>query len=139
MTWAGQATAGSGLLWYEQGKVYWTLDKIDELIAQATANVTTAPAKLELVTTPGTVTLDSTSRRVVVRKGTGSPTTIQLPSSPVLGQEIVVKDGKGDAVTNNISVIALGGISIDGLPEISINRNYQSFTFVYDGVGWSIL
>jgi len=77
--------------------------------------------------------------RIVVVKTSGSPTTINLPTSPIPGQEIVVKDGKGDAGTNKITVSPPSGLFIDGFSDVKIRNNYQSLSFMYNGTDWNII
>jgi hypothetical protein len=55
-----------------------------------------------------------------------------------LGQEILIKDGKGDANTNNITVVSSGN-TIDGFSAITIAVNYQSIHFMYNGTEWNIV
>lgn len=73
---------------------------------------------------------------IVVRKASGSATTITLPSSPSAGNQIIVKDGKGDAASNNITIT---GGTIDGaaMHVIAINRGSARLTF--DGAEWVLM
>jgi hypothetical protein len=73
---------------------------------------------------------------VIVNRLTGAPTTITLPNSPVVGQTFIVKDGKGDAATNNITVDGNGN-NIDGSIDYVINVNYGSLSLVYNGTQWN--
>ncbi len=73
---------------------------------------------------------------IVVRKVITSPTSIVLPISPPRGGEVIIKDGKGDASTNNI--IISGGI-IDGDTKIIINNNYGVVRLIFDGVQWLLI
>ena len=75
---------------------------------------------------------------LVVRKPTGSATAITLPSSPVAWVLYQVKDGKGDAATNNITVSPPSG-TVDGAASIVINNNFQGLSFVYDGTTWNVV
>jgi hypothetical protein len=74
---------------------------------------------------------------IVVNKSTGSATTITLPASPTSGEIKIVKDGKGDAQTNNIT-IAGNGKNIDGTASRTINVNYGSYCLVYNGTQWNV-
>jgi len=60
-----------------------------------------------------------------------APTAVTLPSSPVNGQVIVVKDGSGDAFNNNITVSPSVG-TIDGFASFVLTQNYQAVSFVYN-------
>jgi hypothetical protein len=67
----------------------------------------------------------------------GAPASIVLPIAPI-GTVFVVKDIDGDAATNPITVAGLGS-TIDGSPTATINTNYGSLTFIFNGTEWSIV
>lgn len=125
MTWAGQPSV-SGLLTYEDGRTYWT--SADAIRLHRT----------EVITSGAIVNLSDDINCIVIRKSVASPTTVNLPS-PILGQEVVVKDGGGTAFSHNITIAALSGLLIDGQPLIRLKSNYQSVTLLADGAGWNIL
>jgi hypothetical protein len=77
-------------------------------------------------------------KTIVVNKATGSGTFVALPPSPVTGRTIIVKDGKGDAATNPITVLPTSG-NIDGAANYVISVNRASATFQYDGTEWVVL
>lgn len=85
-------------------------------------------------TTSGNVTCVNESV-VVVKKDSGAATTVTLPPSPLTGQAVVVKDGKGDAATNPITVAGAAG-NIDGAASHVIRDNYGFAVFVYNGTEW---
>jgi hypothetical protein len=92
---------------------------------------------IRVVTASGAVTVSaSTDYEVVVNKGTGAATTVNLPSSPATGQVFVIKDGKGDAATNNITVTPAAG-NIDGSSTYVINTAYGAAAFIYNGTQWN--
>ncbi len=74
---------------------------------------------------------------IIVNKPSGSATAITLPAQPVIGQVIIVKDGKGDAATNPITVSSASG-AIDGAAKYMLRTNYQAAQFVYHGLGWAV-
>lgn len=94
---------------------------------------------LTIVSSGSIVNLTSNSIRVIINKISGSPTYINLPSYPFFGQEVLVKDGKGDASINNISVYPPSGLTIDGFSYILLGANYQSFHFLFNGTNWNII
>ena len=94
---------------------------------------------IEIVTSGTTVNLDATKHRVIINKSVGSATFVNLPPSPFLGQEILIKDGKGDANVNAIHVLPPSGLTIDGLNEVLLRQNFQSYDFLYNGTGWNIV
>lgn len=95
-----------------------------------------------LIVTSGTVVnLPNENRRVVIVKTAGSPTTVNLPSSPSLGQEVMIKDGKGDAGQpsfNQIDIVA-SGTTIDGFNTVRIRNNYGAYTLMWNGTEWNII
>lgn len=91
-----------------------------------------------VVTAAGAVTVSSTDHVVVVNKTTGAATAVTLPASPVAGREIIIKDGKGDAGLNIITITPAAG-AIDGAANALIATNYQSLTLVYNGAEWSLV
>lgn len=93
---------------------------------------------LLIVSSGSFVTLDSTSRRIVINKTIGSVTSVFLPSAPIYGQEVLIKDGKGDANTNTITISA-SGTTIDGISTFVMSQNYQSMDFLYNGTEWNII
>ncbi len=64
--------------------------------------------------------------------------TINLPANPTANNYVVIKDKKGDAATNNITISGNGKL-IDGVSSILINVNNQAYTLKYDGAAWNII
>jgi hypothetical protein len=93
---------------------------------------------VRIVTVAGAITGLSTDNVIMVNKTVGAPTALALPASPTLGCEIIVKDAKGDAFTNNITISPAVG-TIDGLASFILTQNYQSFTFIYNGTEWNVI
>jgi hypothetical protein len=92
-----------------------------------------------IVATGSIVNLSDENRRVVIVKPSGSPTIVNLPTSPALGQEVVIKDGKGDANTNNIDIMPASGLTIDGFSAIRLKVKYGAYTFMWNGMEWNII
>lgn len=85
--------------------------------------------------TSGSSLLMSTNY-LVVNKTSGSPTAVTLPAAPVpFAQEYTVKDGKGDAATNNITITPSSGL-IDNAASFVMNVNFALFSFFFDGTNW---
>lgn len=76
---------------------------------------------------------------VVVNKTVGAATTITLPASlsasPPSVREVIVQDAKGDAGTNNITVVPAGADTINGLTSYVILANYGRVSFADAGGG----
>lgn len=64
--------------------------------------------------------------------------TINLPANPTANNYVVIKDKKGDAATNNITIQGNGKL-IDGVSSILINGNNQAYTLKYDGAAWNLI
>lgn len=92
---------------------------------------------LAVVTSGASYTVGATTNVVVINKDTGSATAVTLPSSPATGLTVTVKDGKGDAATNNITVSAASG-NIDGSATSVISADYGARVFVYNGTQWNV-
>lgn len=90
-----------------------------------------------IVTAPP-VTMTSSDTVLVVRKTTGSATAITLPTPNGSGQVITIKDGKGDAATNPITITPASG-TIDGASSYAISTAYGVWRGFWDGTTWVTL
>lgn len=95
-------------------------------------------APVRTITAGSVVTVLSSDLVLCIDKASGSPTTVNLPATPLSGQTFTVKDCKGDAFTNNITINPQVG-TIDGASSYVMLLNYQSTTVVYNGASWSII
>lgn len=71
----------------------------------------------------------ATDTRILVNKTLGSATSVVLLSSVSYGVPVLVKDLKGDADTNPITVTFSGGQKMDNLTSVPINSPYGYFWF----------
>ena len=95
--------------------------------------------KATVVTSGATYAISGTADQIIiVNKTSGSATEVTLPSSPTAGMMYIIKDGKGDAATNNITITPAAG-TIDGGANLIINGNYASVNLVYNGTEWNIV
>lgn len=80
----------------------------------------------EIVTAGSVYNVQTTDTRILIDKTLGSPTSVVFPlsNSMIYQQPVLIKDIKGDAFTDNITITFSGGQLIDGLPQIVINNNY---------------
>lgn len=92
-----------------------------------------------VLTAAGNYVVISTDRYVVLNKTVGAATQITLPSSATIGRIITVKDAKGDASSNNITVVPSGADTIDGAANNILNTAYAHAVYLYVGAGWSVL
>jgi hypothetical protein len=107
---------------------------VPETLAVIAARVNAAMA-LRVITASGAVTATASDHIIIINKTTGSATSVTLPSSPIAVQSIVIKDGKGDAATNPITIAGI----IDGQTSFVINIAYQAVELVWNGTSWSVI
>lgn len=70
---------------------------------------------------------------------TSVPRTIQLPDSSTSGKYFVIKDRTGQATSNNMTITTVGGIvEIDGSTTYTMNQNYGSASFVWNGTSYEV-
>src|SRR5689334_20839600 len=67
---------------------------------------------------------------------TQTPARITLPVSPQLGDEYEVQDSAGDAATLPI-VVSGNGHMINGAPTWTIDSDYGSTLFTFNGTEWA--
>ena len=92
-----------------------------------------------VVTSGVAYTVLSTDYTVVIKKTVGSATTVNLPASPNTGHRVEIKDGKGDAATNPITVTTTDGTLIDGATNYFLNFAYECENFEFDGTAWGVM
>lgn len=94
---------------------------------------------VRVATDAGDVTVSAaTDYFIAIDKTIGAPTSVFLPSSPVVGDTYLIKDLAGDAAVNNITVVPATG-RIDGDTSFVIASNYQSNAFTYTGADvWAV-
>lgn len=101
----------------------------------------TVPAPT-VVMIPQVVTVGSsvpmTGTMMLVNKTIGSATAVSLSQGASPWVIYTIKDYKGDAATNNITVTPSSGL-IDGAASFVININYMAASLVFDGTNWSIV
>ncbi|MBS4052591.1 MAG: hypothetical protein KGZ69_15525, partial [Methylomonas sp.] len=94
------------------------------------------------VTAAGDITVNvDTDDLIVVNKSSGAATGVTLPSAVNRLRPLTIKDGKGDADTNNITITPNGVETIDGQSTWLINFAYGAVTLdpKDDGTGWLVI
>jgi len=78
---------------------------------------------------------------VVVKKTIGEVTQCLLPEASARDRPATIKDGRGDADSNNITITPFGAETIDGATEYVLTFSFQAVTlYPYpDGSGWYVL
>ena len=65
--------------------------------------------------------------------------TVDLPDAPTTGTVYTVKDASATADTNNITVTTSGAVvNIDGATTYVMNTEYQSASFIFNGVSYEV-
>lgn len=98
-----------------------------------------AARAVRVITAAGAVTVAVTDDMIILNKTVAATTTVNLPATPGTGFHVTIKDGKGDAGTNNITIDGSGSDAIDGSLTTLINWNYGSLDFVWNGTQWNVL
>ena len=66
--------------------------------------------------------------------------TLTLPPSPPIGTNYIIKDSSGNASTNNITVSANTGNTIQGAGSVTITADFATLRIIYDGTSkWLII
>ena len=89
------------------------------------------------LTTPVTV-VAGTDYIVVSNLTTPGAVAVNLPATPATGLTYVIKDGKGDAAANNITITPAAG-NIDGAGTLVLATNYARAVLVYNGTEWNVI
>lgn len=91
---------------------------------------------IRTITGAGDVTVSATTDYFLcVNKTVGAATAVNLPATPATGLTYVIKDCKGDATTNNITITPAAG-NIDGAATLVIVANSISKQVIYNGTQW---
>ena len=93
---------------------------------------------VRVVTAAGSVAVVAADAVVVIRKAAGGATAVMLESGPAAGRVVTVKDGRGDAGMNPITITPASG-TVDGASNTVVGSGYGAVTLAYSGVEWSIL
>ena len=79
--------------------------------------------------------------KTISKPDTPAPVFLELPAAAAVNDytNYVVKDGQGDAATNNILITPAAGDEIDGATTVTINANYGALVFTSDGENWHLI
>lgn len=91
-----------------------------------------------VVTAGAIFSVPNLTQYVGVNKATGSPTTLLLSAAPLPFEYHILKDSKGDAATNNITVSG-NGKTIDGALTFVMSIARESIGVIYDGTQWNVV
>lgn len=91
-----------------------------------------------VVTAAGAVTVAATTEYFVcINKTVGAATAVNLPAAPPTGVTYLIKDCKGDAASNNITITPAAG-NIDGSATYVLSNNFGSVALTYTGTFWAV-
>ena len=93
---------------------------------------------VRVVTASGAVTITAADEIVIINKSSGAATAANLFPIPATGAAITIKDGKGDANSNNITITPSAG-TIDGAATLVINTAYGVARLIYNGTQWNVV
>ena len=110
---------------------------MQKALEQIDSAVLAAKGSLDLIAAAGPVTVGATQAGVAINKTVGAATTVNLPAAAARASlPVIVKDMKGDANTNNITVVPNGAETIDGKASDILNINKASRTYRPIAGGW---
>lgn len=101
-----------------------------------TTNVMKHTARIAL-TTPVSVS-DTSDFAVITNLTTPGAVAVNLPAITV-GRVFIIKDGKGDAGTNNITITPNGADTIGGAATLVLNHNNQVVVLVATAGNWNVV
>ena len=131
----GTALAGTELLEMTQsGATASTTPAAIKTYALGSGNVVQT---VRVITAAGAITVTTADYVVVVNKTVGAASAVALPAGAT-GLTFVIKDGKGDAGANNITISPAAG-TIDGAATNVIATNYGSRELIYNGTQWNVI
>ncbi len=99
---------------------------------------TYVPPPPRVITDSNPVAVAPSDGLIIINKTTGGPTSVAFEPNPVNGAEHRVKDGKGDADVNPITMTWAGG-NIDGQSSAVINRPKAAISFEFGNGQWNIV
>lgn len=114
------------------GEVNWP-SLSNFLVSLGTSAQSTAAQKIAIrvaLSTPVTV-VQTTDCVIVSDLTTPGAVAVQLPAG-VGGQVFMIADGKGDAATNNITISAFSGETINGSPTLVLNKARSAVILVFN-------
>jgi len=115
----------------DEGDAITTFDGYDAALSRPALRIITAVI--------GSVTVSSSEGGVAINQAVAAPCAVTLPLASSRGAlPVIVKDMKGDANTNNITVTpnAADVLGIDGNANDVININKGSRTYTPIATGW---
>lgn len=131
---------GASIIGVEDAGSNWTSTNVEGVLDEIDGRLDT----LESATTSGWQAVTSAHNAADGQKllvdTTGGAITVTLPSSPSVGDEVIIRDSERNSETNDITV-ARNGSNIGGLAEdmtFGINGMQVHLVYASAGEGWSV-
>lgn len=86
----------------------------------------------------GAAALADSDNVLVINKTAGAATVVNMPAPGIPNRRFTVKDGKGDAAANNITLTPASG-TIDGAATKVLSANYGVTTVIDNGTEWNVI
>ena len=103
---------------------------INDLVNRANINYR------KITTTSATILVDD----LFIEVNVANTVNLTLPKSPPIGTNFIIKDSSGNASTNNITVTANTGNTVQGSANTAITSNFGDVKVIYDGTSkWLII
>lgn len=144
LVFVASGTVGANSAWASSANSGGTLGTTDINFTKIAMNPTAAATPPRIVTAAGAVAVTTTDEVVLINKTVGAATAVSLPSAAsFLAQPgktnylLVIKDMKGDAEANNITITPNGAETIDGQATEVIASNLGGVALrPVSGTGW---
>lgn len=117
------------------------VDDAGNRFARVSRSLSDPDKSQRIVTAAGAVSMIAADDIILVNKTVGEATTVNLLTAAGRTRSITIKDLKGDAATNAITIDPAGVETIDGLSTWVISFNGGAVTLypLGSGTGWFIL
>lgn len=104
------------------------------------ANATSDRKAVRILASGSSDTFTEDDDVLVINKSPAGATAVAMATAVnYKGREVIIKDGKGDANSNNITITPGGSKNIDGSGTYVINTNYGRVRIIYNGVQWNVI
>lgn len=122
------------------GQYFWDVYFIGGTISNITIDGITTFLSVREVTVSGDIDVLITDSVIAVENNAASPVNVNLLAADTAKiRSIYIKDARGNAGTNNITIVPDGADTIDGASTLVMNVNYQAFLLTPITGGWIIL
>jgi hypothetical protein len=93
---------------------------------------------VRIVTASGAVAALSNDSIIILSQTIPAAATVNLYASPVLGQQVTIKDGDYNASLYSITIVPASG-NIDGAASFILSNNGASVDLIWNGSNWNVV